>query len=412
MGQIRINSIQINNNRIEVKFTVSPELSVYFNSDERLFWVKYSEDIDNIPAEIAVIPFVVNVLPIVWVTNSELVLESIDKSFYDSISRFKEGYIKMYPNISFKGKITVNKIKNTEYQHDKAAVFFSGGVDAFSTLISHIKENPYMLTVCGADIALDDSEGWTNVKSLVKETITELKLPTPCYIKTNFTRFVSQKDLNHLVRHSGDGWWHGFQHGIGLIGLAAPLAYLKHLSIIYIASSYTKDVPHTCASDPTIDEYVRFGQTRVHHDQYEHSRQQKIQTIVNFCHNSGKHINLRVCYLSMGGENCGKCEKCLRTIFGLLAEGADPHDYGFNSGIAYDISLKARTQSAIKYSGQSLRCFWHEIQARFLQTKAFEDNPNINWIYKFDVYSKHSLTARAINKAVRFIRRLTNKHHL
>lgn len=96
-----------------------------------------------------------------------------------------------------------------------------------------------------------------------------------CICKTNFRSFINERKLNCLVKNSGDGWWHGFQHGIGLLGHGAPIAYLKGLKCIYIASSYTPKDNVTCASHPSIDNCVEFCNCHIIHDQYEYSRQEK-----------------------------------------------------------------------------------------------------------------------------------------
>jgi len=53
----------------------------------------------------------------------------------------------MYPEFSFKGKINVKNIIKNTYSNDNSLVLFSGGVDAFQTLLSHIDEKPYLLTL-------------------------------------------------------------------------------------------------------------------------------------------------------------------------------------------------------------------------------------------------------------------------
>lgn len=50
----------------------------------------YREDISNVPHSIAVIPFVCNILPIVWLIDAELTIDEIDRNFFDSIESFKK----------------------------------------------------------------------------------------------------------------------------------------------------------------------------------------------------------------------------------------------------------------------------------------------------------------------------------
>ena len=73
---------------------------------------------------------------------------------------FKQGYIDMYPKVDFKGTLIASNIIDNSYIPSKrTASFFSGGVDAFSTLISHVDEKPVLVTLWGSDIKLTDIKG-------------------------------------------------------------------------------------------------------------------------------------------------------------------------------------------------------------------------------------------------------------
>lgn len=381
MDYISILSPIIEENEIKVTFKCSSNLKQYFKSLH--LDVQYDISIKDVPLSIVVIPLVCNLLPIVWLTDSILKVESLDKNFYDSIKEFKKGYANMYPQMNFKGKIEVNKIEDNQscLTKEKVAALFSGGVDAFATLIAHLKEKPIMLTVRGADIAQDDEEGWHNVTHHVEETSKELGCDF-IYISSNFHTILNEYSLNQLIAKSGENWWHGFQHGIGLLGLAAPIAYKQGLKTIYIASSYTQNDHVTCASHPDIDNHVRFCGAHIVHDQYEYTRQDKLKHICQFLNESHKHITLRVCWISRGGKNCCICEKCLRTIYGILAEGMDPKDLGFPS-LEYK-KLKWILQKKTIFNFTTLP-FWLDIQKRFIENKAkLNYSPEINWIYTYD----------------------------
>lgn len=64
----------------------------YFKEDMP-FFCEYSEDISNTPQSIAVIPFIVQVLPIIWLFDATLIVDELDKHFYDCMEKIKEGYI-------------------------------------------------------------------------------------------------------------------------------------------------------------------------------------------------------------------------------------------------------------------------------------------------------------------------------
>jgi len=388
MEIITVENIEIEASKIEVFYEITDGLLQYFDKRQNVFWIEYTENISTIPISIAIVPFVCNVLPIVWLTNSTLILPELDKTFFESIVDFEKGYIEMYPMFDFKGKLEINKIVDNSYPCDGGnAAFFSGGVDAFTTLICHRKEAPTLVTLRGSDVKLDDIEGWSNVYEHLLATVSKFQLPKPICITSNFRTFIDEIALNKLVANSKDGWWHGFQCGIGLIAQIAPVAYLKHFDVIYIASSYTLDDKIPSASYPTIDNYIRFGNSRVVHDQYEHHRQEKIQILTNYCREKKDMLNLRVCWISTGGKNCCHCEKCIRTIFALMVEGESPQNYGFDKTEIDLEHSKEIVVNALYTANDGVRSDWMHIKDRFIEKQLFKEDKNINWIYKLDPYA-------------------------
>ena len=318
-------------NAIVYRYTVQGTWKKFFNTKAE-FFVEYSENISATPKNIAVIPMLCNFLPIAWVFNAEIIVPELDKNFYENLDEVKHGYSEMYPQINFGGKLTVEKLVANDYEvSENTAAFFSGGVDSFNTLISHVKENPTLITLWGSDVKLNDFDGWNKVKAHSLNTAKKFNCQN-LFIRSSFRYVINEGALSQeVIPLCGDGWWHGFQHGIGIIGHAAPYTYLRKISKLYIASTYTeKDKGnYTCASDPTIDNHVKVGKCITIHDGYEFERQDKVRRICEYKRTSGIEINLRVCWESAGGGNCCHCEKCYRTILEILAEGENPAEMGF-----------------------------------------------------------------------------------
>lgn len=381
-NKIIINKIDRNNNQISISYTIEGEIQKYFN-EKKLFTIEYNTNINNVPESICVIPFIANILPIVWLTDAILIIDSIDKEFYNSIDKFKQGYINMYPHIKFKGTIIAKNIdRNIQPKPlTRKGAFFSGGVDAFATLIAHISESPFLITIIGADIKLNDLEGIKNVYNQVKETCNSFNLNF-IFIKSNFREFIKEHILNSLVKKSNDGWWHGFQHGIGLISQIAPVAYSLGFETVYIASSYTPKDNVTCASHPSIDNNITFCQCHIKHDQYEYTRQEKINHICNYIKVTHIPIKLRVCWVSKGGNNCCRCEKCYRTIMGILAEGENPNNYGFNIDKTLLKQIKTEILHKIIISKQVI-ILWKDIQQRIIENfDKLTYKEEVKWVCK------------------------------
>jgi hypothetical protein len=93
-----------------------------------------------------------------------------------------------------------------------------------------------------------------------------------------------------------------------------------------------------------------------------------------------------VCYFSTDGKNCCKCEKCSRTITGLLLEGIDPNQHGFS----YDKKTfthiqKQFTQGAWNISESDV-FMWQDIQRKIsLRTAATATYQNyFDWLARQD----------------------------
>jgi hypothetical protein len=421
-ADIFVRNIIKNRNSILYEFDYSNNLRTYFNPQEQ-FFIDYDIDkansnistsefyLDKIPDGVLVIPFLCNVLTIAWVLNATIHVNEIDRNFYESIPEFKKGYEKMYPLVDFSGDIIARKITDHAaiFSGGGTASFFSGGVDAFNTLISHYEEKPLLMTLWGSDVFFNDIRGWDNVRDHVHKTAEQFGLEY-ILIKSNFRKFLNENSLNKLIeKRAKDGWWHGFQCGIGLIGHAAPVAYFYNSEKIYSASSYTIDYKGPTAAYPSIENNVKFSNAKIIHDGFEFSRQNKIENICKFVAEKQTAISLRVCWQSSGGKNCCRCEKCWRTMMGILGEGYDPNKYG----LIYNKHSNKMLRNYLLYKykmSEVIACFWKDIQSRFAENNAiFKKRPELEWIIKvnFNTINNHpvkllyDLMKRIFNKILR-----------
>ena len=383
-NSIIIKEIKVEGNRISCEYDVIGTVKDFFKLDQT-FFVEYSIDVSSVPKSIAIVPLLANILPVSWVCDAEIVVPSCDKTFYDSLENIKNGYKNMFPTTSFKGKLTVGSIEENQQNNNKGSVaFFSGGVDAFNTLVNHADEHPTLITLWGSDVQHSDEKGWANVINHLNDTSLEFGVD---YLtaKTSFRMILNEKKLDEKIALSGDQWFHGFQCGMGIICHAAPVAYIMHKDTIYFASSYTSTDVYTSASDPTIDNHVRFGSSHVSHDGYEYSRQMKVHNIVEFCKKQQCNVFLRVCWATNGGGNCCVCEKCWRTILALYAEKVDPKKFGFNYA-DFSSLCKQMHKQAYKFKGHGTLQFYSAIIQTLHDNYRIEDvDPNLRWFYKIKI---------------------------
>ena len=211
METITLDKIKKQKNRVSFLFTVSNGLKKYFTGKE--FFIEYSDNIESVPNSVLAIPFTANVMPIIWVSDSELLLDEIDEDFYDCLNKVAEGYESIFDGVKFKGKLTVGKKVKNQPNGDKSAMFYSGGLDSTQTLINHYKENPDLLSIWGSDIKCDNFEGWRIVQQGLIEGAKQFGLDN-IIIRSSFRAFDNEGALdNDYSAVLKDGWWHDVKHG-------------------------------------------------------------------------------------------------------------------------------------------------------------------------------------------------------
>jgi len=105
----------------------------------------------------------------------------------------------------------------------------------------------------------------------------------------------------------------------GSVLAAVAHAFDSRINLAYIGSSY--DLPNLapCGSHPLLDPEYSSYDLKIRHRDVEMSRIDKIRSIADW---DVALDNLRVCLANVKERlNCGKCEKCVRTMLGLEAVG-------------------------------------------------------------------------------------------
>ncbi len=414
MDNLIIKEIKKDNNKAIITYEKNGKWNDCLNGNE--FFCSYDCNIDDVPDSILIIPFLCNVLPISWVLNLSISVNMIEKVFNDSIPEIIKGYKQMYPEVDFKSKLKYNNVEDlNETRIEKSSVLFSGGVDATCTLFRHLDERPDIITVFGSDIKLDDENGIKCVDGLNRKTAKDLNI-NYTNIYSNFRDIMNYKTLTDYVRMIGNyEWWHEFQHGIGLIGLVAPLSYVNGYTTVYIASSYcaTQKGEYKCASDPLIDNKLKYGFTETNHDGYELNRQDKIELICNYKKNNNiDNVLLRVCWENtVNGKNCCHCEKCYRTMLGLMVEKENPNDYYF----VFDDKCRKRMikflKRELKYKTGSYLQLYVPIQEKLNNMSSVPNDlkwlknynigvktPGLLYFYKKKIYKKINDILKQIKK--------------
>lgn len=415
MESITLTNIEIKNNIAKYYFTTSEGNKALFKRN--FLFVEFDFDISKIPESILVLPFLANMLPIAWITNSVLWVKEVDRTFYKSQFLIKRGFEEMYQHYNFGGSFVPAKLVDNIYSvENESLLLFSGGVDANTTFIRIFDTKPMLLNIYGW---FDESSEKNNVcdhDRLDIESFAQRFNVRATFAKSNFGTLVDKDVFHKRYRKAlGKEFWGGFQHGIAFISIASVVAYYYGIKNIYIASSNTFGFNKPWGSDPRIDSAFEFATVgRVFHDGYELSRQDKINVIVNFQKKLNEKYFIRVC--SFNDKNCRRCEKCFRTTVELIAEGADLECYDLST----DGDLLEHWK---KVFSETLYCFPVRFEDEYYwfetKEKMKENYDNIihkdfvDWFLNYDFYEGHKkalLSYRTKNFFNIVKRRLRNKN--
>ncbi len=386
---IILTQIECKEHLVSYHFTVSPKLDKYFNA--RTLFVEYDRDVTGIPYSILAIPFVSSLLAFSWVLDCNIWVREIDKTFYNSVPRIREAYREIYDHFSLKGRfvpaiLTQNELTSDTTSPTRALLLFSGGADCQATFIRNMAKFPMLCNIQGWYKSLADKDFSADAdKRDISRFAKEYNVPT-CFVRSNFAVLLSGEFDKRFAKKLGDTMWHGFLHSMAFIGIAIPIAYLNGINEILIASSLTIGLNFLCASNLTTDSefcFARNGFTT--HDGFELNRQGKMGVIVKHQLSTGKPYFMRVC--SFNDHNCCECEKCFRTILGIVAEGGDIKDFGFN----IEGSLKDYWEDVL-YRRAGLMSFksekfihWPHIKKRMLENyEIIKDKEFVDWFLSFD----------------------------
>lgn len=391
--------------KVYYKYSIetSPELDKYFKNKTQYVKIIHGEEtISDTPESIIVLPVITNFIPVAWFFDAELIVDELDKTFYDCLDNIKNAYKKMYPLAEFKGKITANKlVKNSYEPTDKYVSLFSQGVDSLYTVSKNYNKNLHLLTIWGSDIPLNEKEGWEILSDSILE-FTNLTGLNNTFVKSSFYKCLNHPTLTDAITDvASSNWWHQFQHGLVLLGHAAVIAYVQKAKGIYISSSHSpneskffKKEIMQCASSPIIDNEFKFANCGVTHVGYDKERFEKIERIVNFSNKEDIPVTMKVCYTSKKGGNCSVCDKCSRCMMTLIALNEDPEEYGFKISDDTFIRLQENLEDikqGINKFGQGwnipgIKIFdWFVIQEKFNEDREFwMNNEDVSWILDYD----------------------------
>lgn len=391
---IRIEEVKVLKNRLLLsRLSYSKNLGKYFQSN--YFWVKYDTDIHTVDASILGIPIVSNLIPFAWLMGTDVFIRDLDGSYFNSLNRIKEILKKWFPQCPFSTKLNVENIVSNQFNNQKYGLLFSGGIDSTTSYIQHKNERPNLIMIWGADIPLARSQFWRKVWNIYAKTVIQENLKIN-YIKTNMRELLNEDRLDlELGRYFIANWWDNIQNGMAMIGITAPLTITNKIGTLLHASTYGQKFTYPTFSHPLIENKLAWADIKIVHDGYQTSRQEKVGRVLkDYLGNNHHNFPIRVCYSQFQDLNCNNCEKCYRSIIGLVLENIDPNKYGFhitNNFFDFIKNYVIKTPKIVAH--EDINFLWKDIQSHIpekLSYNLYNSKEFFNWFRDFDLSLKKS----------------------
>ncbi|GGD00812.1 hypothetical protein [Halopseudomonas salina] len=244
-----------------------------------------------------------------------LISDPVSESFIKNQEKLFDIFSKWFPEF-YRSSFKCHHTKQIEKQSTgRIGCFFTGGVDSFYTFLKHRSVLTDLIYVHGYDVKLEDREKRRAISAMGQ-----------AIEKETGVRFI-EIETNAIRLFKDFGKWGLHGHGFGLGTIVRLLD--DYLDCIYIPSSFATAELMPWASHPETDVLFADEAIAVVHDGCEATRTDKVRLIAS---EPLALRHLRVCWEKLeGAYNCGRCEKCLRTMTTLYGLGALPASQTFPS---------------------------------------------------------------------------------
>lgn len=328
MNNIILQKIKVNENIVEYYFSFSENLKRFFKTN--VFFIQYEQSVKKVPISILTIPFVNCMAGLSWLTQAMLLVDEIDDTYYNAFKQLKRAYSELHES-HLKGIFIPSKIVKNEIQEsDDYLLLFGGGIDCHCSFLRHTDKVKSIVNIYGWLNSLQEKNDVDISDKNKTEAFANQFNIKPCHVRSNFASQFNLKEIDSsFSRKLNTSYWYGFLHPMAFLSIATPLAWINGISNLMIASSFTKShIDLHCGSFITTDSEFAFGRNgKTLHDGFELNRQDKVKVIVDYQKTTNKPYFIQAC--SFNDHNCCECEKCFRTIVELVAENANPRDFGF-----------------------------------------------------------------------------------
>ncbi|MGF1483459.1 MAG: hypothetical protein ACFBZ8_03745 [Opitutales bacterium] len=186
-----------------------------------------------------------------------------------------------------------------------SAICFTGGVDSFHALLQHREHLIALVFVHGFDITLADQARVAAWEPYLRAVAAALGVKA-IVVRTNLREHRTLRRLDWVMLH-----------GAALASVGHTLA--GTVNELLIAASFNVHNMAPWGSHPELDPSWSSAHLRIRHTGEALWRREKLAQIAD---DPLVQAHLRVCWANLTSDlNCGRCEKCIRTLLSLAVQG-------------------------------------------------------------------------------------------
>jgi len=377
---VTITSVTTDGTTLECTVQATGDLDRFLTGEP--FRASYDVPIDDVPEGVLVIPLLAQLCPVAWATGDDVYVDEVDATFAHALADVEETLRSLYEFMEggelyarrtidpASESVADEPLASASATDGESGLLFTGGVDSTCSYVRHREESPTLISIRGWTITPDraDDKKWEQLCTRVSRFAENHDCETAFVESNMLTALDHPLLLAHYKRFVDGAWYSSVGHGLGLLGLCAPMAYARGISDLYVAATHWEGIDLEWGSRPDIDGNVRWTGTQCHHDGYELTRQERLDVIADYVESEAPDLQLQTCNDRMDG-NCGRCEKCYRTAVGLRLAGLDPTAHGYSFEDADYDELRRSLDDRKWVLGHDERHMWADIRARARETE-------------------------------------------
>jgi hypothetical protein len=254
--------------------------------------------------------------PALWTGEHRIAVQGdLCPEFLDNVAVVTKVFQNWFPQISQTMKVEAKKRASAAPSQGRSAFFFTGGVDSLAALRANRLNFP-----AGHPGSVQDGIIVFNLEVEDPQAFQyALKALTTIADDAHITLVPASTNVR-ILKEDWKFWWTAHM-GPALGAIAHALS--GRISSAIIASDYNVPNLRPHGSHPLVDPYFSSFNLKIRYDGTALSRLDKLRLLADW---PAGLDNLRVCnkqeQYQPGRFNCGQCEKCLRTMLGLIAADA------------------------------------------------------------------------------------------